>query len=181
APLRRAADIYSAPLFAQTNLGAGGKEVLWLAETTTADTLAVSVHRSSSGTRRSRSWLCRSRPSPSASLRELRHLANRSQAQITDWERQPKRSHVRGSTRWSASPRASAPTWDNSRVKGCEPRRAGRRETAARNRIHGRQYRRGYIPQYASRSGTSEPVSFLAMLQAVLRRAASTLLDEAAH
>jgi AraC family transcriptional regulator len=62
-----------------------------------------------------------------------------------------------------------------------QPWRTCRLAAAARHRFHGRASRRGDTPRHAGRSGAIEPVSFPEIVQAVLRGAASSLLDEAAH
>jgi hypothetical protein len=83
--------------------------------------------------------------------------------------------------RRSIGPRAPTPQWRSSGVEARRPWRACRMAAEARHRFHGRAPCGGHFASRVGRSGAIEPVSFPAIFQAIIRRAAASLLDGATN
>src|SRR5262249_57023732 len=97
------------------------------------------------------------------------HGERRQQAKGTVGPRRPRRSLARGGARWPPVHRAAAsPARRGSGVKAVATWRACRMATEARHGFHRGAPFRGRFARRARRSGAVEPISFSAILQAIL-------------
>src|SRR6516225_5704535 len=175
---RRVADLDRAALLPQADVRSSGANVLRRAAPATADTCDMPLHRPSHRAGRSRLPLRRGRAATSVAVRGCRAMGNRPQAQGTDRLRRSRCSLVCGGARWPPVHRAAAsPPRRSSGIKAVATWRACRVATEARHGFHRGAPFRGRFARRARRSGAVEPISFFAILQAILGGAAVSLLD----
>src|SRR5262249_41416367 len=177
-PSSKGADLDRAELLPQADVRSGGANVLWRAVPATSDTCDMPLHRSPHRAGRSRLPLRRGRAATSAAVRGCWAMGNRPQAQGTDRLRRSRCALARGGARSPPIHRAAASRarWGFG-VKAVATWRACRVATEARHGFHRGAPFRGRFARRARRSGAVEPISFSAILQAILRGAAVSLLD----